>query len=403
MSKRVWTKVELIRFVDEVAELHDKGLLPFAIHLPGGNENELIKIFENIDSDDYVLSTHRNWYHALLHGIPEKKLKEFISSARSMFVFDRSRNFLVSAIIGGTPGIAAGIALALKRKGSHKKVWCFVGDGIEDTGHFAEAVRYVDSFDLPCTFVIEDDGMAVEASKESRWGTDKDINWPKCVMRYKYIKTRPHIRTGNFADLEIMKQTKKEPHYYFPKLSPSRYTPVNLDGNEELKYKEAVIQAMNELGASGAIFLGYSIVPGDAMGTLKDVPMVQKLETPIAENLMVSLAIGLSLEGYLPVVYFERHDFMMVAADAIVNHLDKLERISHGEFRPKVILKTVVDDGGLFYSGPTHSQDFTEIFKQLVEFPVLVPRSANEVLDMYRFAINSDRSSMIVEKKSLFN
>ena len=220
MRAKEWSESGLVDFVNEVADLHDKGFLPFAIHLPGGNEQQLIDIFGEIGESDYVLSTHRNWYHALLHGVPKDSLLERIKSARSMFVFDRKRNFLVSAIIGGTPGIAVGIGVALKRKGSNQRVWCFVGDGIEDTGHFAEAVRYVDGFELPVTFVIEDDGMAVEASKESRWGTGKDLIWPVCVRRYKYKKSRPHIRTGNFADIETMKKTKKEPEHYFPLSNP---------------------------------------------------------------------------------------------------------------------------------------------------------------------------------------
>ena len=156
---------------------------------------------------------------------------------------------------------------------------------------------------------------------------------------------------------------------------------------------------MTELGEDGSIFIGYSIIPGDAMGTLKNVPDDQKIETPVAENLMVGLAIGMSFEGFKPVVYFERHDFMLVAADAIGNHVDKIERISHGEFKVPIILKTVVDDGGLFYSGPTHSQDFTKVFREMVDFPVLEPMTSEEALDMYRYAKNSDGPVMIVEHK----
>ena len=135
------------------------------------------------------------------------------------------------------------------------------------------------------------------------------------------------------------------------------------------------------------------------MGTLVNVDNDQKIETPIAENLMVGLAIGMSLEGYLPVVYFERHDFMLVAMYAIVNHLYKINRISHGEYKPKVILKTVIDDGSLFYSGPTHSQDFTSGFREFLEMEVLEPHSALEAIQMYRFAIESKNSVMIVEHK----
>ena len=38
-------------------------------------------------------------------------------------------------------------------------------------------------------------------------------------------------------------------------------------------------QSMTELGNKGAIFIGYNVAKGDAMGTLKNVPKDQKLET----------------------------------------------------------------------------------------------------------------------------
>jgi hypothetical protein len=82
--------------------------------------------------------------------------------------------------------------------------------------------------------------------------------------------------------------------------------------------------AMAELGAQGAIFIGYNVARGDAMGTLKGIEENQKLETPVAENLMSGLAIGMSFEGFRPVLYFERHDFILVAMDAIVNHRGNL-------------------------------------------------------------------------------
>lgn len=395
-----WTPEKLSEFSDHIAEVHDSGYLPFTVHLCGGNEQQLIDIFADINEGDYVLSTHRNSYHALLHGIPPEEVEQKMRDGRSMFMFDRERNFYVSAIIGGTPGIAVGIGWALKRKKSDQRVWCFVGDGIEDTGHFAEAVRYVDGWNLPVTFVIEDDGMAVNASKESRWGTGKDLEWPDCVVRYHYTKNRPHIRTGNFAPLDVMKSVMKSDVEYFPLLEECS---TDLDIKEAgLSFKDSVSLAMTEMGDQGDIFIGYSIVPGDAMGTLESVNLDQKIETPVAENLMVGLAIGMAFEGFRPVVYFERHDFMLVAADAIVNHVDKIERISHGEFKCPVIFKTVVDDSTLFYSGPTHEQDFTNGFRHLVDFPVFDPQTPDEVLAAYRYAQESDRPCMIVEHKKFF-
>ena len=170
--KRNWTKEELIAFEKKIGDLYLDSELPFLFHLSGGNEEQLIKIFEDIDEEDYVISSHRNHYHALLHGIPPETVEDRIKNGRSMFIYDRERNFFLSAIIGGTPAIAAGIAWALKKKGSTQKVWCFVGDGTEDNGHLFEAVRYVDGWDLPCTFVIENNNRSCEATNNDRWGKE---------------------------------------------------------------------------------------------------------------------------------------------------------------------------------------------------------------------------------------
>jgi hypothetical protein len=399
--RKKWTAEELISFEDEIGDLYLANKLPFLFHLSGGNEKELISIFEKIDENDYVISNHRNHYHALLHGIPPEEVKSRILNGQSMFIYDRRRNFFCSAIIGGTPAIAAGIAWALKRKGSKQKVWCFVGDGTEDNGHLYEAIRYVDGWNLPCTFIIENNDRSVEASNSERWGKAADYEWDSpSVIKYKYEITYPHARKPGVIDLS--KAIKKTDAEYFPILQPSLIR-VNQDTESYIgSYKDAMAIAMTELGQLGAIFIGYNVVKGDAMGTLKNVPLEQKLETPVAENLMSGLAIGMSFEGFIPVLYFERHDFILNALDAIVNHIDKIERISHGEFKVPVVIRAVTADAGPFYSGITHSQDFTNLLKSGVSFPVVDPINGKDVLRAFRDAIESKRPAIVIERKSRY-
>ena len=399
MDKRNWTPEELIAFEDRIGDLYLDNKLPFLFHLSGGNEEQLIEIFKDVKEGDYVISNHRSHYHALLHGIPADVLEDRILNGRSMFVYDRERNFFCSAIIGGTPAIAAGIALALKKKGSDQKVWCFIGDGTEDNGHLFEAARYVEGYDLPCTFVVEANDRSVESTNEERWGKTAHFEWPfKCVKKYQYEITYPHARKPGMIDLS--KAIKKTDDEYFPPLKPFVYEPVDVDPS--ILYKDAVENVMTKLGEEGAVFIGYNVARGDAMGTLKNVHAEQKIETPVAENLMMGLAIGMSFEGFKPVVYFERHDFMMVALDAIVNHLDKIERISHGEFKVPVIVRAVSADSGPFYSGITHSQDFTAMLKTAVTIPVIEPTNGEEVVNAFRQAAMSDRPAIIIEKKSRY-
>lgn len=400
-----YSKNQLIEFENAVINKYKENKLPFLFHLCGGNEDQLINIFNQIDDGDYVFTTHRNHYHAYLHGIDPQLVLEKISNGRSMFIYDRKKNFFTSAIVGGIPEIAAGVALALKMKKSSKKVWCFVGDGAEDTGHFATAVRYVQANNLPCKFIIEDNDISIEASKEDRWGSKFTMDWPSCVERYNYKLKYPHARIEEFCDLSIASKFKKTDSEYFPLIMNYDKPKVRNYNLTKLNFNEAVTEAMTKLGEKDdTLFLGYNVGSnfGNAMGNFKHIDDKKKIETPVAENLMASIGMGLALEKFKPIVYFERHDFMMVAMDSLVNHISQIQRISHNEFKAPVIFRTVVADDGPFYSGPTHSQNFTKAFKELLKFPILEPRTPQEVLDFYDYAYNADFPVLIVEKKSRF-
>lgn len=172
-----------------------------------------------------------------------------------------------------------------------------------------------------------------------------------------------------------------------------------------MKYSDAIKQSMEKLAEhEKAIFLGYNICFGSqAYGTLKDVPKSKKLETPLAENLMIGLGMGLALEGFKPVVFFERHDFMLIALDGIVNHLDKLEKMSEGQFKMPVIIRASIGSSKPLDPGPQHTQDFSEVFKKIVKnIKVYEPQTPREVIETYEKIINSDESAIVIEKKDLY-
>jgi len=189
-------KEELIEFENRAINLFEDGYLPFLMHFCGGNEDELIKIFEEIKDEDYVFSTHRTHYHYLLKGGTPDDLEKKLLDGDSMFVFNKKINFLSSSILSGTSGIAAGVALALKLKNSKQKVWCFIGDGAEDNGHLYEAVKFVESAELNCEFIIEDNDRSVETNKADR-KSNFIMSWPSCVRRYYYKPTYPHTGSGS--------------------------------------------------------------------------------------------------------------------------------------------------------------------------------------------------------------
>lgn len=201
---RYATKFDLIKFEDIICKHWEAGDLPYLIHLSGGNEQFLIDFFDdNIQEGDWILSTHRNHYHALLSGIKPKKLEQSILAGDSMFTFDRGRNFLTSSILAGTCCIAAGIAWSLKKENSPNKVWCFLGDGAEEEGHFYEAVMMVQGHDLPCKFIIEDNDRSVDSTREERLPSRFRMSWPECVIRNSYEANFPHAGNGTKKHIQF--------------------------------------------------------------------------------------------------------------------------------------------------------------------------------------------------------
>ena len=201
-------KQDLIDFEKSVAEHWEAGDLPYLIHLSGGNEDFLIDLFEeDIKDGDYIFSTHRNHHHALLAGIPADELMAHIIGGNSMFVYSRKHNFFTSSILAGTCGIAAGVAYALKESGSENWVYCFLGDGAEEQGHFYEAVMFVEGHDLPCMFIIEDNNRSVDSSIEERMPTKFRFEMPSCVIRNEYKPTYPHAGNGTKKHI-IFKERK---------------------------------------------------------------------------------------------------------------------------------------------------------------------------------------------------
>ena len=188
----------LINFENRVKEHYENGKIKGPIHLSKNNENELIELFGYIDKDDWVFSAWRNHYHALLHGIDENKLFEWICEGRSMGTNNLNPNFYASSIVGGIIPIALGVAMGLKRKNSKQRVWCFIGDMTLETGIFWEAYKYSQNFDLPLQFVMEDNNLSVHTPTDAAWGKRMEV--PENVIHYSYKMEYPHHGTGKWVN-----------------------------------------------------------------------------------------------------------------------------------------------------------------------------------------------------------
>ncbi len=192
------SKEDLIAFEDDIIKHWEAGEIRGPIHLSHGNEEQLIEVFKKISPTDWVFSTWRSHYHALLHGVEPQVLKQKILDGKSITIVDKDSNFYSSAIVTGILPVALGVAKSMKIKNSKNKVWCFVGDMTFETGIFYEVYKYARNYDLPIYFVVEDNGVSTNTPTADTWnGIQRDI--PKDVIYYKYESKYPHYGTGKWV------------------------------------------------------------------------------------------------------------------------------------------------------------------------------------------------------------
>ena len=200
------SKAELIAFERRVADAFEAGLIRAPVHLSGGNEEALIRIFQQVRPQDWVFSTWRSHYHALLKGIPEEWLWQEILDGRSMYIENREHRFLSSSIVGGVLPIALGVAMGAKRLGLDERVWCFVGDMTWRTGIADEVRRYARGHELPLRLVQEDNGLSTNTPTREVWGegfrgqsNGKVTPFNPGAITYSYERQWPHVGVGKWV------------------------------------------------------------------------------------------------------------------------------------------------------------------------------------------------------------
>ena len=195
----MYTPEQLKNFEIKVCDLFQEKKILAPVHLYDGNEDQMINIFKNVKSNDWVFCTWRSHYQCLLKGVPEERLLTDIQNGRSIALCYPEYKIFSSAIVTGIIPSSCGVAYSNKLKNSTDHVYCFVGDMTSQTGCFYENYKYSVYHDLPITWIIEDNNKSVCTDTRKTWNTNvlnfESDNNPK-IIYYKYQSKYPHAGTG---------------------------------------------------------------------------------------------------------------------------------------------------------------------------------------------------------------
>ena len=155
------------------------------------------------------------------------------------------------------------------------------------------------------------------------------------------------------------------------------------------------------------IFIGQAVeVQGTGISdTLSEVDPSKLIEFPVEEDFQLGVSIGLALKGYVPISIFPRWNFLLLAVNQLLNHLDKLKVMTGQDNPGKVLIRTAIGSENPLYPGPQHTGDFSDAFKRVVtSINVVRLENSSEIFEQYKYAFERQDgiSTLLVELPDLY-
>ncbi len=176
-----------------------------------------------------------------------------------------------------------------------------------------------------------------------------------------------------------------------------------------MRYFDELKRSMNYLSThEKTIFIGQAVVyEGTAMSnTLKDISANKLREMPVTEELQMGVSTGLALDGWIPISIYPRWNFLLLAINQLVNHLDRLPKISNNGYKPKVIIRTSIGSERPLHPQYQHVGDFTDGFRKILDnIDVIRLEEPEDIFPAYKKALErtDGRQTILVEYGDYYN
>jgi len=163
---------------------------------------------------------------------------------------------------------------------------------------------------------------------------------------------------------------------------------------EEMERDENVYLIGEDIGTFGG---AYRVTEGllDKFGPQRVV------DTPIAEEGFVGMAIGSAMLGLRPVVELMTINFSLVAYDQIVNNAAKIRYMFGGEAKVPLVIR--MPGGAGHQLSAQHSHSLEVIYGLIPGLLVVAPTTPEDAKGMLKSAIRTDNPVMFLESMSLYN
>jgi len=177
---------------------------------------------------------------------------------------------------------------------------------------------------------------------------------------------------------------------------------------KEITYAQAVCEALDEEMErdENVLVLGEDVgfIGGNfktSVGLLDKYGDLRCKDTPISEQGFVGMSVGMAITGLRPVVELMFSDFLLVAADQVINQAAKIRYMSGGQVTVPLVIRTPIGAGRS--SAAQHSQSMQALVSHFPGLKVVVPSTAQELKGLLKTAIRDDNPVIVFEHKMEYN
>ncbi len=175
----------------------------------------------------------------------------------------------------------------------------------------------------------------------------------------------------------------------------------------ELNYGEAIREAFAQLLETDprVFVIGQGLWSPWYVGTSmkdidKDFGRERVLDSPVSENATTGAAIGAALAGMRPIVVHPRMDFMLLAADPIINQAANWSYMFAGKLSVPVVFRSIINRGG--EQGAQHSQALQALFTHVPGLKVVMPSTPYDAKGLLVAAVQDGNPIMYIDDRWLY-
>jgi TPP-dependent pyruvate/acetoin dehydrogenase alpha subunit/pyruvate/2-oxoglutarate/acetoin dehydrogenase E1 component len=166
--------------------------------------------------------------------------------------------------------------------------------------------------------------------------------------------------------------------------------PDRQPGVQSISYRKALMLSMSNAMSvrKETVVIGQGINDfkgffGTTLDLNNEFESARSIDTPLAEEGMAGISVGLSLNGLYPIQHHIRSDFVLLASNQIINLIAKFRYMFGDLYRLPMLIRAVV--GRSWGQGAQHSQSLQSLFAHIPGLTVIMPASSQSILETYPY------------------